>query len=46
VRNLGGYKTQPQADVVVFNIFHFPAGIYFLRIQTEQGTITKKVIKL
>jgi hypothetical protein len=27
------------------NISHFPAGIYFLRIQTEQGVITKKIIK-
>jgi hypothetical protein len=27
------------------NITHLPAGIYFLRIQTEQGMVTKKVIK-
>jgi len=27
------------------NISHLPAGMYFLRIQTEKGTITKKIIK-
>ena len=36
---------QPQADGVVVNISHFPAGIYFVRIQTEKGTVTKKVVK-
>jgi hypothetical protein len=44
-RNLEGYETQPQADGVVLNISHFPTGIYFLRIQTEQGVVVKKVIK-
>jgi len=28
------------------NISNFPAGIYFLKIETRKGTITKKVIKL
>jgi hypothetical protein len=28
-----------------FNISHLPAGIYFLRIQTENGVVTKKVVK-
>jgi hypothetical protein len=52
-RNDGGIKFpsnslegwQPQADGVVFNISALPAGIYFLRIQTEQGVVVKKVIK-
>ena len=36
---------QPQADGVVINISHLQAGIYFVRISTETGTITKKIIK-
>jgi hypothetical protein len=35
----------PQADGVVFNISTLPAGVYFVRIQTEQGVVTKKVVK-
>ena len=27
------------------NISHLPSGIYFIRIQTETGTVTRKVIK-
>jgi autotransporter-associated beta strand protein len=46
-RNDGGGKFpsnslegwQPQADGVVFNIANLPAGIYFLRIQTDQGVV-------
>jgi hypothetical protein len=30
---------------VVINISHFPAGVYFIKIQTEQGVATKKVVK-
>jgi hypothetical protein len=52
-RNDGGGKFpsnslegwQPQADGVVINIAHLANGVYFLRIQTNQGTVTKKVIK-
>jgi hypothetical protein len=36
---------QPQADGVVINISHLVNGIYFLRIQTEQEIIVKKIIK-
>jgi autotransporter-associated beta strand protein len=36
---------QPQADGVVINIAHLPAGIYFLKIQTEQGVVVRKIIK-
>jgi PKD repeat protein len=30
---------------IAFNISHLPAGIYFLRIQTENNVITKKIVK-
>ena len=36
---------QPQADGVVIDLTAHPAGIYFLKIQTETGTVTKKIIK-
>jgi len=36
---------QPQTDGVVLDISHFPAGIYFLKIETGQQIIMKKVIK-
>ena len=42
-KNLEGW--QPQAEGVVFDISHFPAGIYFLKIHTENGIVTKKVVK-
>jgi len=35
----------PQADGVVINISHLPAGVYFVEITTEKGVVTKKVIK-
>jgi hypothetical protein len=36
---------QPQADGVVMNISHLPTGIYFLKIETENGMVVKKVVK-
>jgi hypothetical protein len=36
---------QPQADGVVINISHLQAGIYFVKIETENGAVTKKIIK-
>ncbi|MCL2168000.1 MAG: T9SS type A sorting domain-containing protein, partial [Lentimicrobiaceae bacterium] len=36
---------QPKADGVVFNISHLQSGIYFVRITTEEGIITKKIVK-
>jgi hypothetical protein len=33
------------SSLVTLNISHLSTGIYFVKIQTEQGTITKKVIK-
>jgi isochorismate hydrolase len=36
---------QPQADGVVLNISHLQAGIYFVKVFTEQGSVVKKVVK-
>ena len=36
----GGFKPK-----TIINISHLEVGIYFLRIQTESGTITQKIIK-
>ncbi|MDR2970327.1 MAG: T9SS type A sorting domain-containing protein [Bacteroidales bacterium] len=36
---------QPQADGVVINIAHLQAGLYFVKIVTEQGEVVKKVVK-
>jgi hypothetical protein len=42
-RNVSNLKAQiPNPKI---NISHLPAGIYFLKIQTEQGTIVQKVVK-
>jgi hypothetical protein len=42
-----GIAGQARNDsVMVFNISNLPAGIYFIRIQTETGIITKKIIKM
>jgi len=30
---------------ITMDISHLPAGIYFVRIQTENGTVTRKVVK-
>ena len=30
---------------MVLDISHLPAGFYFVRIQTDTGTVTKKVVK-
>jgi len=46
VAGLGSEKEwQPQADGVVLNISHLSNGIYLIKIATETGIITKKVIK-
>jgi len=36
---------QPQADGVVMDISHLPAGIYFVKITTTAGEVVKKVVK-
>ena len=43
VRNPEQYGPKP--DGVVIDISHLSAGIYFLKIQTETGIVTKKIIK-
>jgi len=35
----------PQSSIKKINISHLTTGIYFIKITTEQGVITKKVIK-
>jgi hypothetical protein len=35
-----------QDDTTTFDISCLPSGIYFLRIQTENGVVTKKVVKM
>ncbi|MCL2040415.1 MAG: T9SS type A sorting domain-containing protein [Bacteroidales bacterium] len=30
---------------IEMDIFHLPTGIYFLRIQTDNGVVTRKVVK-
>ena len=34
-----------KADGVVINISNLPAGVYFVKINTEAGTVVKKIIK-
>jgi len=36
---------QPQADGVVMDISHLPAGIYFVRVAFEGGSCVKKLVK-
>jgi len=36
---------QPKADGVVINISHLTNGIYFIKIDTEQGSVMKKLVK-
>jgi len=34
-----------QNGTIEINISYLPAGMYFLRIQTETGVVTRKVVK-
>ena len=34
------------SQLSTLNISHLPAGLYFIKIQTENGMVTKKIIKL
>jgi hypothetical protein len=43
-RALMSYKSLMSPETTI-NLAHLQAGVYFLRITTEQGTVTKKVIK-
>ena len=38
-------KAEEQNGEMVLDVSDFPAGVYFLRISTEKGVVTKKVIK-
>ena len=44
-RNLLKSETLNPKSETVINISHLSAGTYFLRITTEQGVVTKKIIK-
>jgi len=39
------FKSETLNFETVIGISHLPAGIYFIRIQTEEGTVTRKVVK-
>ncbi|MCL2512077.1 MAG: T9SS type A sorting domain-containing protein [Bacteroidales bacterium] len=41
-RTVGAYGIRPNGKI---NIVHLPAGIYFVKITTEAGTIMNKVVK-
>ncbi|MDR2971614.1 MAG: M4 family metallopeptidase [Bacteroidales bacterium] len=45
VETHGRASLRQQPTTFTIDIFHLPAGIYFMRITTEEGTITKKIIK-
>jgi len=45
-RNVETWRAaSPQAGTIEINISHLPVGMCFVRITTEKGTITKKIIK-
>ena len=45
-RKLSSNHLIPTSSNHLINISHLQAGVYFVRIQTETGVITKKIIKL
>jgi len=48
IYNVVGQKVIFNFQLSTFNsidVSHLPTGIYFLRIQTEKGTVTKKMMK-
>ena len=44
-KTVGAYQFPSFGGAEEVNISHLPTGMYFLRITTEKGTITKKIIK-
>jgi len=38
-------RKQKTEDEIVIDISHLPAGVYFVKVATEQGEITKKIVK-
>jgi pimeloyl-ACP methyl ester carboxylesterase len=48
IYNLQGKKIDERmftGEFSVFDISHYATGMYFVRIQTEQGMVTKKIVK-
>jgi hypothetical protein len=43
-RNVGAYRNTPNEEIVI-NISHLSAGLYFIKIITEQGEVVKKILK-
>jgi hypothetical protein len=44
-RNVGANRIRPNNTETVLDLSNVPAGVYFVKIATEQGTATKKVVK-
>ncbi|MCL2131917.1 MAG: M6 family metalloprotease domain-containing protein [Lentimicrobiaceae bacterium] len=42
---VGTYRIRPENTEITIDISHLASGLYFLKIQTNEGIITKKVIK-
>ena len=43
--NVKSAETKNQKHETIINISHLPSGIYFIKITTEEGVITKKIVK-
>lgn len=43
--SITGEKIIEQSDISQFNVKELPNGVYFLRINTNKGSMTKKIIK-
>jgi hypothetical protein len=44
-RSVSKPETRNPKPETVLDISHLPSGIYFIKIETEKGTVTKKIIK-
>jgi aminopeptidase N len=44
-RNVEVLRVTPNNGTISINVSHLPVGIYFIQMQTNEGTVTKKVIK-
>jgi uncharacterized protein YjdB len=44
-RSVGANNIRPNENEISIDISHLPSGVYFIRIQTENGAVTKKVVK-
>jgi len=43
--NVGTYRIRPENTETTIDISHLANGMYFLKIQTDNGTVIKKVVK-